>query len=424
MTEENIKVDRRSFIRKSTEGGIALSLASMTAPALGAVLGANERIRLGFIGVGGRGSSLLNTFKTHGDAWNVETAAVCDIYEERKKRAQEVSGGELYHDYEELLARDDLDGVVIATPDHWHMPMTVDALKAGKHVYCEKPMTRTFKEAKKVYETTKKHPGLILQIGTQYTSEDQWYQARNAIAAGDIGKLLWSHGGYSRNTPQGEWNYYEIRPGAGPQNVDWKRFLGSAPKRDWDADRYFRWRKYWDYSGGIATDLFYHKLAPMLIALGPELPVEVSAGGGIFLQKDGRDVPDTFFITANYPSEHTVLLCSSMANDVCVSDIIRGNLATIYMQGSQIRIVGQNSYKDKVEEKFGGMETTIKTVPRSEHQENLIKAMRGMEQAHCGPELAYKTMGTIALGVDAYRQGKTIHFDPKKQKIISRRRKA
>lgn len=421
-TESN---NRRSFLKKATTGGIALSVASVSPPALGRVLGANERLQLGFIGLGGRGSALLRIFKENADAWNLEIPAVCDIYERRKKQAQEASGGECYHDYGDLLAREDLDAVVIATPDHWHMPMAVDALQAGKHVYVEKPMTRTFKEAKKLYQVWKKST-LVLQVGTQFASEDQWYQARRVIASGDVGKLLWSHGGYSRNSPGGEWNYYKIHDDAGPDTVDWKRFLGRSPKRKWDPDRYFRWRKYWDYSGGIATDLFYHKLTPMMIALGPEFPVSVNAQGGIFVQNDGRDVPDTFFITATYPSAHTVLLCSSMANSVCVEDIIRGNRATLTMRGDHILVTGQDvdPYREGFKQRFGEMQARIDCKKRSEHQENFVNALRGLEEAHCGGELAYKSMTTIALGVDAYRQGKTLHFDPEKQKLLSRKPKS
>ncbi len=413
--------NRRSFMKKAATGGIALSVASMTPPALGSVLGANETIRIGHIGVGGRGGSLLDKFTENAERWNIKSVAVCDIYEFRKNRAKERTGARLYHDYHDLLACDDVDAVIIATPDHWHMPMIIDALEAGKHVYVEKPMTRTFKEAKKVYQAAIK-TDLVLQVGTQYTSEAQWKEARKIIEAGDIGKLLWSQGGYCRNTPKGEWNYYTIRPDAGPDTVDWSRFLGSAEKHEWDSDRYFRWRKYWDYSGGVATDLMFHKLAPMLIALGPDFPISVSAQGGIFVQKDQRDVPDTFLVTATYASEQTVLLTSCMANNVCVPDTIRGNKGTIYLNGSGFRIVGEavDPYQEEFKKRFGDMETTIETPPLTDtaHQENFIKALRGLEKANCDVELGYKTMATIALAVDAYRQDKTIHFDPKKQKVV------
>ncbi len=418
---------RRAFIKKAAAGGIALSAASMTPSALGSVLGANETIRLGHIGVGGRGEALLRVLIENAENLNVKSVAVCDIYEHRKQAAKERSGGRLYHDYHDLLACDDIDAVVIATPDHWHMPMILDAFEAGKHVYVEKPMTHTLKEAKRVHEAAQK-TNLVLQVGTQFASRDQWWQARKIIAAGDIGKILWSQGSDCRNTPKGEWNYYEIRPDAGPDTVDWKRFLGSAPKRNWDPDRYFRWRKYWDYSGGVATDLLFHELAPMLIALGPDFPISVSAQGGIFIQKDQREVPDTFLVTATYPGEHSLLLASCMANRTRIPNIIRGNKGTIYLEKDTIRIEGQpvDPYQEEFKRRFGEMEKTIETVPLTEstHLANFIKAVRGLEKANCDADLGYKTMTAITLAVEAYRQDKTIHFDPQKQKIVRRSMRA
>lgn len=419
--------DRRSFMKNAATGSIALAATGMTPPALGSVLGANESIRLGHIGVGGRGSALLRVLLENAENLNVESVAVCDIYEYRKEAAKQKSGGRLYHDYHDLLACDDIDAVVIAAPDHWHMPMILDAFEAGKHVYVEKPMTHTFKEAKKVYQEAQK-TDLVIQVGTQFASEDQWWQARKIVASGGIGKILWSQGSDCRNTPKGEWNYYAIRPDAGPDTVDWKRFLGSSPKREWDPDRYFRWRKYWDYSGGVATDLLFHELAPMLIALGPDFPVSVSAQGGIFIQKDQREVPDTFLATATYASEHSVLLVSCMANRNRIPDVIRGNEGSIYLNGDSICIEGQpvDPYQEEFKKRFGGMEKTIDTTPLTEttHLANFIRAVRGLEKANCDAELGYKTMTAIALAVDAYRQDKTIHFDPKKQKVVRRSMRA
>src|SRR5205085_7462015 len=218
----------------------------------------------------------------------------------RLKMAKEAAKCDGHLDYRELLQRKDVDAVIIATPDHWHAPMAIEALKLGKDVYLEKPMTHTVEEAKEVYETVKK-TGRVLQVGSQTTSSDQWWKARKAIQDGMIGKLLMSQGSYHRNSSEGEWNW-PINSEAGPDAkgddfIDWQMWLGSAPKRPYNADRFFRFRKYWDYSGGIATDLFYHVMAPLNISWGEaQFPYPVVGTGGTYRFKDEGEAPDTFML--------------------------------------------------------------------------------------------------------------------------------
>jgi len=212
-------------------------------------------------------------------------AAVCDVWQKRVDQSKAALKCDGYLDYKELLARSDLDAVIIATPDHWHATMAIAAMKSGKDVYLEKPMCHTVEEARQLVETVEE-TGRVLQVGSQTTSADQWHKAKKAIADGMIGEMIMSQGSYHRNSPDGEWNW-PIDPNAGPDGkgenfIDWKMWLGSAEDRPFDADRYFRFRKYWDYSGGIATDLFYHVVAPLNICWSePQFPYKVMAGGGI-----------------------------------------------------------------------------------------------------------------------------------------------
>src|SRR5690349_19159859 len=298
------KFNRRDFVK--TAVGAGLAIGALGPAARGRILGANDRINLGLIGAGGRGRDLL--------AWAIKTGqqettpaavvAVSDVYGKRLKMAKETAKCDGYLDYRELLQRKDVDAVIIATPDHWHARMAIEAMNSGKDVYLEKPMTHTVEEAKEVYETVKK-TGRVLQVGSQTTSSDQWWKARKAIQDGMIGKLLMSQGSYHRNSTEGEWNW-RIDPAAGPDAkgddfIDWQMWLGSAPKRPYNADRFFRFRKYWDYSGGIATDLFYHVVAPLNICWDePQFPAKVTAMGGIYVFKDEREVPDTFHLMADY----------------------------------------------------------------------------------------------------------------------------
>jgi len=405
-------------MRVSAAGAAGAGLALSTAASWAQVPGANDRLRFGVIGCGGKGSSHIRALVGHREEWNVDVVAVCDIYGPRKQRAQEASGGVLFHDYRELLGTAEVDAVVIATPDHWHGRMALDALDAGKHVYLEKPMTHTWEEAREV-SAKARETGLRLQVGTQHASDDRWWRAKDAIRDGLIGKVLWSQGSYSRNSRGGEWNY-PIDEDAGPENLDWQAFLGPAPERPFSRERYFRWRKYWDYSGGIATDLFYHKLGPLMVALGAQFPRRVSAAGGIYEHPD-REVPDTFFMTVDYPGDHTVVLCSSMANSFGIEDIIRGHEASIVLHGDAIEIRAERTFEEQFVEKHGDSTIEIAEKPRSGHMENFINAIRGTEDLHFDAGIGYETQVAISLGVEAYRKNRVMLFDPEKEKVVPAR---
>ena len=406
-------ITRRQFLQGSAAGAAVLGLGLYgTAPASGKVLGANDRINIAVIGCGGMGTGQLQDLvnRSKDPAAKLAVVGVCDIYEPRKQRAKDISGAEVYHDYRKLLERKDLDAVLIATPDHWHAKMAIDAMDAGKDIYLQKPMTYTWEEAKQVAKVARYH-NRVVQIGAQSASEDRWWKAREAIKAGAIGKLLWSQSGYCRNSTEGEWNW-PIDEGANPDNLDWKAFLGSAPKRPFDKERFFRWRKYWDYSGGIATDLFYHALSHLEVALIPEFPSRVTASGGIYFQHD-REVPDTFFMTVDYPSDHTVVLVSSMANRQCVPEIIRGHEATMYFENGGFVI--------RPEDEFTATKKEQTVVPDAgvDHMTNFLDCVRSRKKTHLDADAGYRIMVAIDLGVKAYRQNKTMLFDPKKETVVN-----
>jgi predicted dehydrogenase len=335
MSEPDNSVDRRDFLK--TAGGVGLSLgvtssalaAARGAKTSGRVIGANDRINIGLIGAGGRGSYVSGVFQHYGEKNNNACAvvAVCDVYEKRKKALADKFKCDGYLDYREVINRSDIDAVIVATPDHWHAKIALDAMDHGKDVYLEKPMCHTNEEIKQLVNTVKETKR-VLQVGSQTTSGDQWWKARKAIADGMIGQMIMSQGSYHRNSNEGEWNWpidKEAGPdGKGENYIDWKMWLGPAPKRAYDADRFFRFRKYWDYSGGIATDLFYHVVAPLQICWGePQFPSRVTGTGGIYVFKDEREVPDTFMLVADYPAGHSLVLSSSMANSHHIPGLIR-----------------------------------------------------------------------------------------------------
>ena len=406
-------VSRRGFMGSVAGAGIGTMLAS----SLKAGTGANDTINVGFIGMGGRGSHLLDETLKLADK-KVKPVAVCDVYQVRLKAAQakaQLADAAAYGDFRKLLAQPDLDAVVIASPDHWHAPMALEAIKAGKDVYLEKPFTHTYKEAQQVKDAAEKEKRVV-QIGVNSCSESLWRDAYKLIEAGKIGKVLLTTAHHSRNSKAGEWNY-DIDKAADPnKNLDWPGFLGSAPKTSWSAERFFRWRKYWDYSGGIASDLFFHQLTHLMVALdgdSPEFPRRVSALGGIYQFWD-REVPDTFTVQIDYPSNHTVVLISSMANDVGIVEAIRGHEGTIFFEGDALKLEYQKSVVGerapvaaKNERKGGAME----------HLDNFFACMRDRKKPACDVDLAYKIQVAVDMMVMSFREGQTAYWNRRKEEI-------
>ena len=431
---------RREFIRQvgavAAAGTVAAAgaqpAAQTTMAANGRVIGANDRINVGFIGCGGRmNAHIRRVMERNKERGDVQAVAVNDIWDKRKQRAREATGVDersVYHDYREVCARPDVDVVVIASPDHWHHAQTMDALRNSKDVYLEKPMTYTVDEAKEIADTVKA-TGRVLQVGSQYTSMDHFWKAKKAIADGLIGEVMWASGGFGRNRNQrGEWNY-AIDPEATEKTLDWKAFLGPAPKRAFDPERYFRWRKYWDYSGGIATDLFYHSVSPLLLTIGGEFPLRVTSSGGIYHQKD-REVPDTFFMNVDYP-EWTMQLACSVGSGVGAPLVVHGSQATIFiaqnsesLTNTQIEIVPDQEYREEFTKKTGEevLKIDVQPVPRGghPHMDNFLGCVRSRQQPNLPARLGYQAMAAIAMGVQAYRQSEVLFFDRRKEKVTNR----
>jgi predicted dehydrogenase len=435
--------DRRDFLRKAAGAGAALGAVSKAfaakgpaKAASGRVVGANDIINLGVVGVGGRGSYLAKKFKKFGEdnPNSCRIAAVCDVYEKRKREAAELHGVKGYLDYREVLALNDIDAVIVATPDHWHARVALDAMDRGKDVYCEKPMTHTIDEALQLSRTVRETKR-VLQVGSQTTSADQWHKAKKAIADGMIGQMIESQGSYHRNSIEGEWNW-DIDAGAGPDGkgdnyIDWKTWLGPAPHRPWDADRYFRFRKYWDYSGGIATDLFFHVVAPLNICWSePQFPYRVMAGGGIYVFKDEREVPDTFNLLADYSKGHSLVLSSSMANSRHIPGLIRGHLGSLVMvqhgeferPTDHISVYPEKKTIDEAyKQKFGDEEIDIPVDPAdmmTTHIGNFLSCIRSREKPTLDVDTALHAQVTISMAVQSYREGRVLFWDEKAMKVL------
>lgn len=397
----------------------------------GRVLGANDRIGFAVIGVGGMGTGHLGGLVKRSQEENIQVRAVADVYRRRLTRAQKICGGDGYLDYRRILERQDIDAVLVATPDHWHAKISIDAMESGKDVYVEKPMTHTVEQALAVRNTVRR-TRRVLQVGPNGTAQDSYWVARQAVEAGRIGKVTWAQGSYNRNSRVCLFNdHQKIDASAGPGQpgedfIDWNMWLGHewglAEKMPWNPEHFFRFRKYWPYNGGVATDLLYHKLAPLLIAIkGPngEYPTRVNANGGLYVEKDGRDIPDTFLMTADYPSEWSLFLVSTLTNDSGLPDRIYGKHGTMEL-GGEPHMKFNGPYAEEFKSRNEGKEELrLPLKPRRDLAGNFIDVLRGKATLQCNVELGCSTMIAIKMAVESFRQGKSMKWDAASEKVVS-----
>lgn len=445
-------LNRRNFLQRAAQSaavaglGLALTEEAEARPAVvhadphqpktGRLLREGETIGLGIIGLGGMGGSHLRdliAMETNGA--KVQARAFAEVYKRRqtwgKNTVREALHREIdaYYDYQKLLERDDIHGVFIATPDHWHAQCALDAMDAGKDVYCQKPVTLTIEESLRVRDKSYA-TGRVFQCGAQYCSEDWYWQARQLIQEGGIGEVLYAQADYSRNsgTPEnprgGEWNSRMApdasdNPKAGEGYIDWPRWLGPAKHRPFSKPRYFQFRKFWEYSGGIATDLMYHYLAPLIIALDAQAPERAVASGGIYVQQDDREVPDTFLVTLDFPGDFSILMTSSMANGQSNPVMIRGHRATIRPVGGGMKVTAEPQFEDWFRKKYGSEEIVIKNQPRLDHVPKWLECLRTRGEVHCTAETAYRAMAGVKMACDSYRQDKVIFWDYRKEKYVN-----
>lgn len=303
------RITRREFMERTVTGATATSMA-LSAAASKAAPAPGDQVTIGVIGAGIRGLEDMRTAVSAG----AKIAMVCDLYDGHLRRAQEIiSGVPTTRDYRQVLDRKDIDAVLIATSDHWHAPVAIAAMKAGKDVYCEKPMTHTIPEAIEVVKVSR-DTGRLIQVGSQSLSMQSTHKAKEWVEAGEIGAVYNIQCEIYRPDPVGAWRY-PVPPDASPQTLDWDRYQQNvADKRAFDAARFFQFRNWWDYGTGIAGDEYVHLLSRVHYLMNVQFPVSAVANGGIYHWTGDRDVPDIHNTLYDYGKFQVVVLANLVSN--------------------------------------------------------------------------------------------------------------
>ncbi len=460
-TESTTSVDRRDFLKTSVVTGIAgvaaTSVANLDAASYARVKNANETINIAFLGVGGRCQQHIDVIlEMQKKGLLVKPVAVCDVWDGDQALGNKKGRGlipsakrcglnpddkkQATKDYRTILDQKEVDVAVVATPDHWHAKMTIDALNAGKDVYCEKPMTRTITEAIAVVDTAQKN-NRVMTVGVQSMADPTWLEAYRYIAEGKIGHVLQGQTSYYRNSLVGQWRYYPLKREMTPKTIDWDMWLGHKFKLNgeplgptpenmpFDRAVWAQWRCYWPFGGGMFTDLFVHQTTHLISAMGVRFPGRVVGAGGLYLEYDNRDVPDVATVVADYDEGCQLIISATMCNDTQLGEIIRGRLATIKFLGGGDYIKGFQVFGQEIK---GGPAKPAQGFSAPVHQfenpksgnatyalwENFLDCVRARKRDTLStPELGAAAFTTVNMGVQSYRNGKVLFWD-KSRRVV------
>ena len=445
--------NRRQFIRKL---GISTAVASTVGSSFaagkstisylkrGKVTNTSEVLNLALIGAGGMGGEDTNTALRHE---GIKLVAVCDLYKGRLGQAKQKWGQDLFttDDYKEILKRKDIDAVIIATPDHWHKQISIDALNAGKHVYCEKPMVHSVDEGLELIQAWRKSEK-VFQVGSQGLSSLGNEKAKALLAEGAIGDLNYVEGFWARHSPTGAWQYH-IPEDASEKTVNWKKYISNTTKRPFDAMRFFRWRNYTDYGTGMSGDLFVHLFSSLHFVTDSLGPNQVSAMGGLRYWKDGREVPDVLLGIFQYPqsdahpgfnlslrcnfvdgtsgSTYLKLVGSEGSMDIKWREVVLHRNKSISSDDPFAKAKAAESetgYTDRKqmlppEEIVYKAETDYKGA-HYDHFGNFFKAIRTGGKVVEDPEFGFRAAAPALLCNDSYRQNSFINWDPQNMKVV------
>jgi predicted dehydrogenase len=397
------------MLRRELLKRVSSAATAMTAASYSRVMGANDTVQLGLIGAGERGRFVMSQFQATNQ---VNVGAVCDIYSENIDKArQKADKARNFADHRKLLEVKELDAVLIATPDHWHFTTAIDAMRAGKDVYVEKPLTLKIEEGPEIVKVARVQER-VCQVGMQQRSGRHYIQAKKEYLDTDrLGKIslvrTWWHG-----------NGYHLRKAPAtlaqrPSNLDWARFLGPLKWREWDPQQYWNWRAYLDFGGGQVTDLFTHWVDVVHMFMGHDVPTSAVASGGVYNYKDGRTAPDTINVLLEYPFDYTVTFEATLVPGITGFGIeFCGTKGKLYIDRSryEYREVGQRNAPG-VEVKATGPDMTL------DHVQNFLDCVKSRQKPNADVLIGHRSAQASHLGNIAYLQKRRLNFDPQREEI-------
>ncbi len=436
---------RRDFIRGAATAGAGLSAFLGGAPALLSQRNPNGRLGVACIGVGTRGHTLLRQAQA---APNVEIRVICDLYKGNIERARKLCANpdvRIEPDWQKATAARDVDAVIIGTPDFWHEPMTVLAAKEKKDIYVEKGLCLTLEEAKRMRQAVKENK-VVLQLGHHYRGLPSYHKAREIYRSGQLGKVSLVRTFMDRTTDFRFWKFYTnynvsvMPPDAGPDTIDWERFIAHAPRRPFDAERFFTWRCWWDYGTGIAGDLMSHLWDGVNMIMDMGIPEAAMVQGGIYFWKGDRDVPDTWNAVFEYPRQDLVVTysCTQSSNHTGEITQILGRDQTMEVAASDICRTYTSEWKPELREKLAaarkagypvGREPAGALLPpdyvfrRGDLQvtsimEDFLDCVRRRALPRCDIDKAFEEAVAIVMSVESFRRERKVRWDPMKEEIV------
>ena len=408
-----IENTRRDFIKKT-----ALGTAAFLTPTLAAnALGANDRVRIAMIGAGSRGQELLHqTLVTPG----MQVVAIADVYTRRLDEAKQIIPGvQTFGDYRRVLDMKDIDGVMVASPLHIHARHFLDTVAAGKDLYAEKTLAWSIPEVEQCLQAAKKS-NRVVQVGLQHQTSGSFTDAKKWVSDGMLGKVTQVESWMSRNTPHGKGQWVRPTPAdCTAQNVDWKSFLNGRPDTSFDPFKFMNWRLYWMFSGGNITENMIHQMAWIMSVLDLPLPSAAYMSGGVFSEKDGRQVPDTIAVTVDFPNDMVVTWQSTFSNSrYGLGQRILGSDGAIeYVANANDMITGKSEesiryYPEEVNRPHGSLITGKS--PTQNHIANWIDCMRSRKTPNAPVELGYRSAVVAHMANLSYRQKRRITFEEAK----------
>ena len=406
---------RREFLKGAAATGAAVAIANTAVPT--STASAEEKfppVKLGIIGCGMMGTRHIT--RLLGMKQYCQITAVCDVYTKWLNEQADRTGAQRYKDYRKMLDSGAVDAVLVATPDHWHGKMCVDAANAGKDIYVEKPMThwQDLQEAKDVVEAVRRNDR-VMQVGVQSMSDARYEQALKMVQQGRLGKVMRAQTSYMRAGDHPKYNPNSRESEAVPgETLDWDMWLGPAPKIPFDAGRFAAFRSFFDYSGGGVTDSLPHRLAPLAAALGVGFPKRVASTGGKYLFTDRREIPDVVNISVEYPGGPSIYLMTGMGSAYNLPTQIDGSNGQMRFEGQGFEI--QDRAGNTVE-KVASTRAPEDPAQRVEHARNFFHSIHTREKPRCDEWFGYQVMTVLHMAIHSYLDGKVYEFDEETETV-------